>query len=61
MCIELKPTNRQQIYIPAGFGHTFVSLEDDTHVIIRIDQYFNEGLNREIYYTYPEIYLEISF
>jgi len=30
---ELSATNRKMMYIPKGFGHAFVTLEDDTELI----------------------------
>lgn len=59
VCVELSPENRKQIYIPAGFGHAFVSLEDDTHVVIKIDNYFDSALQRAI--TYNDVDLDINF
>jgi len=59
VCIELNPDNKKQIYIPAGFGHAFLSLEDDTHVVIKIDNYFDPGLQRAISYSDAE--LDIDF
>lgn len=49
--VELSSQNRKQIFIPAGFGHAFLSLEDDTHVIMRIDNYFDSELSRSIIYA----------
>jgi dTDP-4-dehydrorhamnose 3,5-epimerase-like enzyme len=57
--VELNPENRKQIYIPSGFGHAFLSLEDDTHVIIRIDNYFDPELQRAI--SYRDSDLNIDF
>jgi dTDP-4-dehydrorhamnose 3,5-epimerase len=59
VCVELSQQNRKQIYIPAGFGHAFLSLEDDTHVVMRIDNYFDSSLSREI--KYDDIDLNINF
>jgi len=59
VCVELNPQNRKQIYIPAGFGHAFLSLEDDTHVVMRIDNYFDSSLSRAI--TYADVDLNINF
>lgn len=57
--VELTPQNRKQIFIPAGFGHAFLSLEDDTHVVMRIDKYFDSELSRSI--TYADKELNINF
>jgi dTDP-4-dehydrorhamnose 3,5-epimerase len=59
VCVELSPENRKQMYIPAGFGHAFLSLEDDTHVVIKIDNYFDPILQRAI--TYNDAELKIDF
>ncbi len=45
---ELSAQNGKQMYIPAGFGHAFLSLEDDTHILMRIDQSFDPALARAI-------------
>jgi dTDP-4-dehydrorhamnose 3,5-epimerase len=33
--IELNAANRRQMWIPPGFAHAFVSLEDDTHFLYK--------------------------
>jgi dTDP-4-dehydrorhamnose 3,5-epimerase len=55
VCVELSEQNRRQIYIPKGFGHAFLSLEDDTHVVFRIDNYFDPQLQRSISYRDPDL------
>lgn len=59
VCVELSPENRKQIYIPSGFGHSFLSLEDDTNVVIKIDNYFDSKLQRAI--TFADVELKIGF
>ena len=59
VCVELTPENRKQIYIPKGFGHAFLSLEDDTNVVMRIDNYFEPSLSKAI--TYDDVELNIHF
>lgn len=58
--VELSPQNRKQMYIPAWFGHAFLSLEDDTHLVVRIDSYFDPELERAISYKDDEIKLNID-
>lgn len=48
VCVELSSDNRKQIYIPKGFGHAFLSLEDNTNVVMRIDNYFQQIYRRGI-------------
>jgi dTDP-4-dehydrorhamnose 3,5-epimerase len=59
ICVELSSENRKQIYIPKGFGHAFLSLEDNTHVVMKIDNYFQPEYRRGIAWNDPE--LNIAF
>ena len=59
VCVELSPENKRQIYIPKGFGHAFLTLEDDTNIIYRIDEYSDSKLQRAI--SYKDDDLNISF
>ncbi len=59
ICVELSSENRKQIYVPKGFGHAFLSLEDNTHVVMKIDQYFHPEYQREIAWNDPD--LNINF
>ena len=58
--VELSLENRKQVYIPAGFGHAFLSLEDDTQVVMKIDNYFDPGLLRAISYTDSELAIDFQ-
>ncbi|MGN6710314.1 dTDP-4-dehydrorhamnose 3,5-epimerase [Anaerocolumna jejuensis] len=55
VCVELSEANRKQLYLPKGFGHTFLSLEDDTNVVMKIDCYFNPEYRRGIAWNDPDI------
>jgi dTDP-4-dehydrorhamnose 3,5-epimerase len=46
--VELSVENRRQIFIPKGFGHAFLSLEDKTKVVMRIDNYFDSKYSRQV-------------
>jgi dTDP-4-dehydrorhamnose 3,5-epimerase len=52
---ELSPENRRQMFIPRGFGHALLTLEDDTHIVFRIDEYFDPELSRAISYKDEEL------
>ena len=39
--VEISAENGRQLYIPDGFGHAFVSLEDDTENIMCCDRAFS--------------------
>ncbi len=59
ICLELSSENRKQIYIPKGFGHAFLSLEDNTDVVMKIDNYFQQEYRRGIAWNDPD--LNITF
>ncbi len=58
VCVELNAESRRQIYVPAGFGHIFVSMEDNTQIIFKIDQYFDPKLQRAIWYADNELNID---
>lgn len=54
LCVELAGGNRQ-LFIPAGFGHAALTLEDDSHIVMRIDKGFDPLLFRSIRYDDPAL------
>lgn len=60
ICVELNPENRRQIYIPKGFGHAFLTLEDDTNIIYRIDEYNDPNLQRAISYKDGDLNIQFN-
>jgi len=56
--IELNPLNKKQLLIPKGFAHGFLTLEDNTEVIYKVDNYYDSKLDRTIKYNDPEIGIE---
>ena len=57
--VELSAENGLLVYIPAGFGHAFLSLEKDTVQFFAVDQHFVKGYSKEISYLDPEIGLKL--
>ena len=65
--VELTEENHLQFFIPRGFAHAFVALEDDTIFQYKVDNYYS-GVNdggviwndQELAITWPEIKLELS-
>lgn len=46
--IELTDTNHRQLWIPAGFAHGFVALEDNTQFLYKTTHYYHKESERTI-------------
>lgn len=53
--VELSADNKKQIFIPKGFGHACISLEDDTEVQYKVDAFFSPENDRSIAWNDPEL------
>lgn len=58
--VELSAENRRQLYVPKGCGHAFVTLEDDTHIRYRIDEYSDPTLQRAVTYADPDLNIDFN-
>jgi dTDP-4-dehydrorhamnose 3,5-epimerase len=65
--VELSEKNYLQFFIPRGFAHAFVALEDDTVFQYKVDNYYsnlNDGgviwNDKELDINWPELKLELS-
>ncbi len=52
---ELTSENRQQLWIPKGFAHGFLSMSDSTQVIYKTDNYYNKDSAISIRYNDPHL------
>lgn len=43
---ELSAENRRMMYVPKGFAHGFVTLEDDTEAFYFVDEFYAPGTER---------------
>jgi len=59
--VELSEKNRKQIYIPKGFGHAFISLEDNTINVMRFDEPFDSRYSKQLRYDDPHIKIVYPF
>ena len=57
--VELDAARPAAVYIPAGFGHGFLSLEADTIQLFMADRLFVPGLAKSISWKDPDIGLEL--
>lgn len=50
--------NHKQVLIPKGFGHAFVTLEDNSTVLYKLDDYYCPESARTIKWSDPELAIE---
>jgi dTDP-4-dehydrorhamnose 3,5-epimerase len=49
--VELTEANKKMLYIPKGFAHGFITLEDETQLYYHVSEYFNPKSERGIRYN----------
>jgi dTDP-4-dehydrorhamnose 3,5-epimerase len=59
--IELSAANRRALYIPAGFAHGFMSLEDASEVLYMISTDYSAGHARGVRWDDPAFGIEWPF
>lgn len=53
--IELSGTNKKQLWIPAGFAHGFLTLEDSTEFLYKTTDFYHPDFERSILWNDQEI------
>ena len=53
--MELSAANRRQMWIPEGFAHGFMALEDDTHFLYKTTDVYAKDCERSIRWDDPAI------
>lgn len=53
--VELSATNKQQLFVPKGFAHGFLTLEDDTEFVYKCDDVYAPAYDSGIIYSDPDI------
>ncbi len=56
--VELSAENRKQIWIPSGFGHAFITLEDNCEVQYKVDELYYPEFDRAIAWNDPDIAID---
>ncbi len=51
VAVELSGDNKTQLFIPKGFAHGFITLEDETIFSYKVDSYYNPKYDRGIIYN----------
>ncbi len=55
LAIELSEDNRKQIWIPSGFGHGFLTLEDHSEIQYKVTEFYYPEFDRAIAWNDKEI------
>ena len=55
VAVELSAENKKQLFIPRGFAHGFVTLEDETIFAYKVDNYYSANHDRGILFSDDEI------
>lgn len=58
VAVELSGENHRQLFIPKGFAHGYVVLEDDTVFQYKCDEFYNPASEGGIAWNDPEIGIE---
>lgn len=56
--VQLDDVTRRAVYVPEGYGHCFVALEDDAILNYLVTATYNPGRERDVSVLDPEIGLE---
>ena len=57
----LSAKNQVQLWVPSGFAHGFLALEDQTAVIYKVTQFWNQHAERSLYWQDPELAITWPF
>lgn len=58
VAVELSEDNKRQLFVPRGFAHAFVVLEDDTIFAYKVDNYYSPENDRGIAFDDPSINID---
>ena len=59
--VELTGENHKQFWIPAGFAHGFVALEDNTQFLYKTTNYYSKESERSLLWNDAELGIEWPF
>jgi dTDP-4-dehydrorhamnose 3,5-epimerase len=51
--VELNEENRRMLYVPEGFAHGFITLEDNVEVTYQVSEFYTPGAEHGIKYDDP--------
>lgn len=56
--VELSADNKKQLFVPRGFAHGFVVLEEDTIFAYKVDSYYSPECDRGIAFDDPTLNID---
>ncbi|WP_395306505.1 dTDP-4-dehydrorhamnose 3,5-epimerase [Enterobacter sichuanensis] len=56
--VELSANNKKQIWIPEGFAHGFIALEDNTEILYKTNNFYSKDFERAIIWNDQELNIE---
>jgi len=57
--IELQEGDNQHVFIPQGFGHAFLSMEDNTTLLFSVNEHFDSHASMQIRFDDKQINLSL--
>ena len=58
VAMELSEKNGRMLWIPEGFAHGFLALEDDTHFLYKTTGYYHKESERALRWDSPELQID---
>ena len=58
VAVELSAENKKQLFVPRGFAHGFVVLENDTIFAYKVDNYYSPQCDRGIAFDDPALNID---
>lgn len=55
---ELTAENRKMMYVPKGFGHAFLTLEDDTEALYMVSEFYSPEHERGLRWNDPQFKIQ---
>jgi len=52
---ELNDKTPTQLFVPGGFLHGFITLEDDAHVVYKVDNVYSKSSDGAVRFDDPEL------